>query len=614
MAKGSGTITLSCNYKNWSGRLVWNSTLDYSKNTTSSLSISFQVKFVGAELSQSLTLSSINLGYNGQIYTGSVSNKTINVGTWTTLNTWSFKAFEHDSSGNASIKIGFAGGNGSLTFYLANDITVAMPKIPKPIQMTSAPNFDDNGNPTISFYNEGGRTTNIQVCISLTGAKDDVAYRSPGVSSGSYTFKLTPAERTALINGVTSGTSRTVRFYVKGVMDGSTYWSYLTRTFTLTDCLPELYPTVKDVNPITNNLTGNDNVLVRYASHAKCIANGVAKKGATIKMYEIANGPAAEHTNETVLLGPESATTRFTATDSRGNSEVKEVISPLVEYIKPTCDYKIELDLAPNQNPGDESKMKVSFELTGQWFSGNFGRANNDFSLWIRQAEGTKIPEEMEWYEITILSEVSRGENTYKATFSSDDFDYDKTYTFQFMIKDSIGEFQTAPYVANLYPVFDWSEKDFNFNVPVSIKGDLTIKGSLTVEGEGGGGSATGDSVIETGTAAMGSNGTWYWEKWASGKAVCYGTRNYGNMAVSNAWGNGGYYGPYFSQELPEGLFSEEPAFLDITVRNTDSGYAWIARSGVPTATETGNFVVVRFSSGNVSQVHITFHAIGRWK
>lgn len=613
MAKGSGVISLICNYSNWSGRLVWSSTLDYSKNITSSFSISFQAKYVGAELTKTFSCSSA-LGYNDSLYSGSVSNKTIKVGTWTTLNTWSFKAFEHDSSGNASVKIGFAGGDGSITFYLKNDVVIAMPKIPKPIQLTSAPNFTDEGNPTISFYNENGRTTNIQVCISFTGATDDIPYRSPGVSSGSYTFNLTPAERSTLINGVTSGTSRTVRFYVKGVMDGQTYWSYQTRTFTLTDCLPYMEPTVVDVNEKTIALTGNPNKIVKYASHAKCKANAVAKKGATIKLYEIANGAAKESTSETVLLGPESAITRFTATDSRGNSEVEEVISPFVDYIKPTCNHKIELDLAPNQNPGDESKMKVSFELTGQWFSGNFGVADNDFSIWIRQSQGSKIDDAVEWTEITILSEVSRGENTYKATFWSDDFDYDKSYTFQFMIRDSISEFQTAPYTATLYPVFDWSEEDFNFNVPVKIKGDLVVSGNITSNGEGGGGSGSGsDYIVEQGTASMGSNGTWYWEKWNSGKAVCYGCRNFGNMAVSTAWGDG-YFGAYLSQDFPEDLFSEAPIFLDITIRNTDSGYAWIARSGKPTEAETGDFTVVRFSSGNISQVHIAFHAIGKWK
>ena len=609
------TLSYSSTNAEWSYRVIMSSTQSAKDNATTSISLQVLAYYDKSGIAATYNVNFSNIIFNINSLGVSLPNKSFtefSANTWVSLGRTTFyTTIPHDSFGKASIRLLF---NLESNRGSCNEVRiVSLPTIPKPVYMTSAPNFTENDfdkGLTIKFANPNGTTTNIQACISLTGATDNIRYR-PTNSNSSYTFNLTPAERTTLINAITKGNSISVRFYVKGVLEGATYWSYFTRTFTLADCMPHIEPTVVDVNEKTLALTGNPNKLVKYASHAKCVMNATAKQGATIKLYEIANGAAKESTSETVLLGPESAITRFTATDSRGNSEVEEVISPFVEYIKPTCNYKVELALAQNQNPGDESKMKVSFELTGQWFSGNFGKADNVFSIWMRQSQGSKIDDAVEWTEITILSEVSRGENTYKANFWSDGFDYDKSYTFQFMIRDSISEFQTAPYTATLYPVFDWSETDFNFNVPVKIKGDLVVSGNIT--SNGGGSGSGGDYIVEQGTASMGSNGTWYWEKWNSGKAVCYGCRNFGNMAVSTAWGSG-YFGAYLSQDFPEDLFSETPTFLDITIRNTDSGYAWIARSGKPTEAATGDFTVVRFSSGNISQVYIAFHAIGKWK
>jgi hypothetical protein len=147
---------------------------------------------------------------------------------------------------------------------------------------------------------------------------------------------------------------------------------------------------------------------------------------------------------------------------------------------------------------------------------------------------------------------------------------------------------ETSQYTIRLLPVFDWSETDFHFNVPIDIDADninmhnetiirhnkaanntvlsasgghiylrpggtnntsgetiIYPDGSLEFGGEVNfakgfniDGYTIGDFVIEAGSESMGSNGTWHWRKWASGKAECYGCRNFGNMAVNTTWGN----------------------------------------------------------------------------
>ena len=149
-------------------------------------------------------------------------------------------------------------------------------------------------------------------------------------------------------------------------------------------------------------------------------------------------------------------------------------------------------------------------------------------------------------------------------------------------------------------PVFDWGKDDFNFNVPVSIEGEPIA-----------------DWIIETGTETMGSNGTWYWEKWNSGKACCYGVRNYGNMAVNVAWNSVYYSADAFNQSYPSGLFKQIPESKQIQVHYmSQPGGSWIMDSSAyaPSASSTGGFRIVCPSSVTMQQVRISFDIKGRWK
>ncbi len=118
---------------------------------------------------------------------------------------------------------------------------VTLSTIPRQANLTAAPNFYDVDNPTITYSNPAGNAvSSLQACISLTGSMDDIAYRDISKTGTSYTFNLTQAERNVLLAACPNSNTLSVRFYVKTVLAGQTYYSILTRTMTVKNANPTI--------------------------------------------------------------------------------------------------------------------------------------------------------------------------------------------------------------------------------------------------------------------------------------------------------------------------------------------------------------------------------------
>ena len=589
------------------GRVVVDVVQDTTENTsTISYTIYFRIEDTTAGAGLAAALGSDSACHLKNVDSGSVKTHPISTTakaikyTWTPIVSRSFGAIQHDAYGRApkmELKLNLSLTPYGQTFTIANNtFSLSIPNITRAAYINSAPNFNDEGNPTINYYNPyGSSVSSLQACISITGAKDDVPYRDIPKTGSVYTFQLTTAERTTLINSVVNGSTVPVRFYIKTILNGAALYSYVTRTFSLTDFEPYLDPVVIDMNDAAFALTNDRNTFIQGFSQAACQFNAIAKKGAAILNYKVVNGSqTAERTTGLAAIDKvESADFIFTVTDSRGNSASKTVTVNLIEYFKPTCSQEASIVLS------DETLATVKLVVSGEWSSRHFGDVHNTLRVEYRYKMGSSGT-----YSAWSGTDYITDNNEYKVTFTIEDLDYTKTYTFQSRAVDLLDSAETAEYQVKLIPVFDWSEEDFNFNVPVHFAQGYTV----------GDGDTTGDYIIERGTEAMGTNGTWYWSKWASGRADCYGLRNYGNMAVSTSWG-GLYRSESFSQALPSGLFSGVPAVININLQNGSYG-GWIARheATAPSEDETGGFIVVRPASATISQAYIGFNIIGRWK
>lgn len=376
----------------------------------------------------------------------------------------------HNIDGTKSCTISAGGYISDISFQHTMSKTVELDTIPRQATITTAPDFNDEENPTITYNNVvGASAETLQTCISLDGSKDDVAYRDIGKNDSSYTFNLTDAERKVLRTATTSN-SRTVIFYVKTVLSGQTYYSSVAKTYTIVNGNPIISPTVIDSNATTITLTGNNQSLVRYFSDAQYTIGARAIKEATLSSQKVVCGGKSATTASGTLNAIESGDFVFTATDSRGNTTTQTVSKPIINYIKLTCNCEPSI-------PTAEGEMTLT--IKGNYFNGNFGAQSNTLTLVYRMKVNNG--EYGEWQTAT----ASLSSNTYNYSIDIAGLDYQTTYTFQAQAIDKLMNVVSAEKSVKSTPVFDWGKDDFRFNVPVYFSAGFSKEIKVLLNGTG---------------------------------------------------------------------------------------------------------------------------------
>lgn len=251
----------------------------------------------------------------------------------------------------------------------------ALTSIPRQATINSASNFNDEGNPTITYTNGAGNSvTTLQACIGLTTTEvtnnnPTVAWRNLSKTGTSYTFSLTDAERTALRNAMASQNSRNLWFYVKTILNGTTYYSYKTATITIVNANPTI-DTIdySDTNSTTTDLTNDDKVIIQNASTLQFqMYDVVALKGASLSSLSVNingnvqttayGGTAIASTtyNYGVVDVSEDTTAVLTITDTRGNSTSYNVPLTIWEHTQPSA----IINVSRNSNFYTQSNIKV---------------------------------------------------------------------------------------------------------------------------------------------------------------------------------------------------------------------------------------------------------------
>lgn len=276
----------------------------------------------------------------------------------------------HDSQGYKSISFAVEGYSEVYSTQYANG-SLTLTAIPRKANITSAPNFNDEANPSIGYSNPAGNNVSLlQACISLTGSRDDISYRDIPKTGSSYTFNLTESERNILRNACTNSNTLSVIFFVRTEIAGNTYYSTLNRTMSIVNGNP-VFPasgvSYEDTNDDVVEITEDNQMIVRNNSNLEVtFETATALKNASISRYEVIfNGQTRTLTSAgTVDLGivnlSQDSTLVVKAVDSRGNSTSVSKTVKIYDWVNPTA----TITAGRVNNYEDDTKLKVSTTIS----------------------------------------------------------------------------------------------------------------------------------------------------------------------------------------------------------------------------------------------------------
>jgi hypothetical protein len=555
-------------------KLTCSQTTDIAKNTST---ISWKLESIGGSVNY-YTTGPTTLTINGQqaYYLARSNAHSFPCAKGSTSGTITVA---HNTYGSKAIAVSL-----STAIYYKSVSTVSdtwqLDNIPRKATITAASNFNDEENPTITFSNPAGdAVSKLEVCISLDGTKDDIAYREVDKTDTSYAFMLTDAERTLLRQSITSGSSRTVSFHIRTTIGTNVDWHSVDKTLTLINHEPLIEVDIRDSNPDTVALTGNSSKFIKGYSTAQFTITAEGRKGATITKY-LCNGDECNATD--ALLNVDGAIHILGAQDSRGNTSGQTVLLDMLDYPNVSCSQKVKIEL------DGETEAKITVSVEGNYFNGSFGNTANELFINVRyKPVGGDWGR---WIPLTEANTPTYSGNRYSLTATLPVvFNYSTAYVIECKANDKLTEAYSGEYTASLYPIFDWSDTDFNFNVPICFKGQ-EMK----------------DFVVEQGTS-----GIWDYRLWNSGIAECWGDTTPAAHSITTAWGAIYTKDNAIPRQYYPFQFVSDPV-VSMTLHNP-TGNCW-AFTGTPGGvSQSPAFGLARGTSGSVT-VGARIMAIGRWK
>lgn len=412
----------------------------------------------------------------------------------------------HNAEGKSSI-----GGDIKVACYTASiNLTGVgqwdLDTIPRQANITGAPDFTDEDNPVMYYSNPAGTAvTSLQACISLDGVSTatDFNYRDIPKDGTYYTFEMNELERNYLRNNCTTSNSRTVYYLLKSVIGVNTYISKVQKTVNIINANPIMATAAVDNKTAATNLTGSSSRIIKGYNSVGVSMTPSGLKGASIVSSQIRNGNNVISGTSGTFTNTENGSFIFSCTDSRGNSSTVTVNLTVVNYIKLT---------SAISSTAMSAGGSVVISAAGDYFNNTFGSVHN--TLTARYRYKTNSGSYGSWS--TLTQQLSG--NSYNAYVSLSNLNYQNTYTFQIYVTDKINTVYTDELTITGSPIFDWGKNDFNFNVPVTVNGDLTVNGAVTINN-------IADMVYPVGSIYMSVNSTnpstlfgGTWVRWGNGR------------------------------------------------------------------------------------------------
>lgn len=310
-------------------------------------------------------------------------------------------------------------------------------------KITEAPNINIGNSATVKYTNPGGYTTVVGI-YNTAGSVAIAEYRS--TSGGTYTFSFTTTEINNMYAQTPKANQVTLRYYLRTTCNGSNYYDYVDRTFSVVNSDPIFSNfTYQDINSKTLALTGDSSKIIKKYSNLKVTISAankmVAKNSATPINYNVIAGSSSvsvAYSSTADVTGTinnvNSNDVTVYAVDSRGNQTPKSKSFSVVDYTE--CSIKtLRIDRV------DGVGENIQLTMTGTYSTTNFGTTTNNIKTAQLRMKAKTASSYGDWVSILNRLSISGGKITAdNITISDVTFALGTEYDVQIRIADELAE------------------------------------------------------------------------------------------------------------------------------------------------------------------------------
>lgn len=458
----------------------------------------------------------------------------------------------------------------------------ALDAYPQGVVILSAPKFTDEENPVLKYSIDSSEATDITAKLKVGTY---TVTRSIATAGNEYTFVLTNDERDKIRAQVTDSIYADATFTVSVKLYNQTLSDSLDGQVQIVNAAAVLNPTY--------TINGGYTYILAEQNSIGVAANATPQKGATIKSYLITCGTKQIKAASGTFTNISSNIISFTVTDSRGIQSSASLTLDMIPYVKLSCNIE-----STNPVENADGSITVTFNVSGAFYEGDFrdGGSGNALTLYYRY----KLNDSYEDWEWVNSDDVDVSNNSYSFSLSRT-VQPTHQITIEVQAQDNINTVTATLVSKELLPIFDWSREDFNFNVPVYIKGYEV------------------PYIVDSGTTTHYPNGTFYWRKWSDGTSEFWGRTSFGKSFKDNNWGSLSTTGEISESDVdfPAGLFTVTPVITAQLLTGATGGILMSAGNGVDASkSSTGEYEIARGTYPGTSSFTFTISYMvrGRWK
>lgn len=262
----------------------------------------------------------------------------------------------HNEDGSKSVSMSVKAAIYSASVNCTGSKSYTLTKINRYALINSATDFNDEGNPTITYSNPAGGDLVSGIMarlkwLNVDGVTEETTEWSERLSDegGTYTFDL-DSYRNALRAACPDSNSLSVTVDLKSTMSGTEYHDTKVIQMSIVNAAPQAGAvTFEDTNSAVSGVTGDDQIIVQGQSTLHIVtAASTALKGASISSYVINfGGVNYDITSDRYLdiIKPTYSGTfvaTVTTTDSRGNTATATATIVITPWTAPSADCTAE--------------------------------------------------------------------------------------------------------------------------------------------------------------------------------------------------------------------------------------------------------------------------------